>query len=122
MSFLGLIWFTTTMTLDHAVLTIIWTAYIYAGSYFKDKRMIHFVGDGLIRCSVASKTAAQGATPSARNVSLWTTRITEFRIKILISANTPRIATNPRGAPDGSNAASTPIKHKGATATIKISR
>ena len=45
MSFLGLIWFSPTMTLDHAVLTFIWTAYIYAGSYFKDKRMIRFVGD-----------------------------------------------------------------------------
>jgi methanethiol S-methyltransferase len=44
MSFLGLIWFTPTMTFDHAVLTTVWTAYIYAGSYFKDKRMIHFVG------------------------------------------------------------------------------
>jgi methanethiol S-methyltransferase len=45
MSFLGLIWFTPTMTLDHAVLTSIWTAYIYTGSYFKDKRMIRFVGE-----------------------------------------------------------------------------
>lgn len=45
MSFLGLIWFTPTMTLDHAVLTTIWTAYIYAGSYFKDKRMLRFVGE-----------------------------------------------------------------------------
>jgi methanethiol S-methyltransferase len=45
MSFLGLIWFTPTMTLDHAVLTLIWTVYIYAGSYFKDRRMIRFLGD-----------------------------------------------------------------------------
>lgn len=45
MSFLGLIWFTPTMTWDHAVLTLIWTAYIYTGSYFKDKRMIRFVGE-----------------------------------------------------------------------------
>ncbi len=45
MSFLGLIWFTPTMTLDHAVMTSIWTAYIYAGSYFKDKRMLRFVGE-----------------------------------------------------------------------------
>jgi methanethiol S-methyltransferase len=44
MSFLGLIWFTPTMTLDHAVLTLLWTIYIYAGSYFKDKRMMRFVG------------------------------------------------------------------------------
>ncbi len=44
MSFLGLIWFTPTMTLDHAVLTGIWTAYIYLGSYAKDQRMLRFVG------------------------------------------------------------------------------
>ena len=44
MSFLGLIWLTPTMTLDHAVLTGIWTAYIYAGSYAKDQRMLRFVG------------------------------------------------------------------------------
>ncbi len=44
MSFLGLIWFTPTLTLDHAVLTGIWTAYIYAGSYAKDQRMLRFVG------------------------------------------------------------------------------
>lgn len=44
MSFLGLIWFTPTMTLDHAVLTCIWTTYIYLGSYAKDQRMLRFVG------------------------------------------------------------------------------
>lgn len=45
MSFLGLIWFTPVMTLDHAILTIVWTLYIYAGSYFKDRRMIRYVGE-----------------------------------------------------------------------------
>jgi protein-S-isoprenylcysteine O-methyltransferase Ste14 len=45
MSFLGLIWFTPTMTLDHAVLTVAWTIYIYAGSYFKDQRMFRFLGE-----------------------------------------------------------------------------
>jgi protein-S-isoprenylcysteine O-methyltransferase Ste14 len=44
MSFLGLIWFTPVMTLDHAVLTSVWTLYIYAGSYFKDRRLIRFIG------------------------------------------------------------------------------
>jgi len=44
MSFLGLIWFTPTMTLDHAVLTGIWTVYIYVGSYAKDQRMLRFIG------------------------------------------------------------------------------
>lgn len=44
MSFLGLIWFTPVMTLDHAVLTGVWTMYIYAGSYFKDRRLLRFIG------------------------------------------------------------------------------
>ena len=44
LSFLGLIWFTPNMTLDHAVLTIVWTVYIYVGSYLKDKRLEHFIG------------------------------------------------------------------------------
>jgi protein-S-isoprenylcysteine O-methyltransferase Ste14 len=44
LSFLGLIWFTPNMTLDHAVLTIVWTAYIYVGSYLKDKRLERFIG------------------------------------------------------------------------------
>lgn len=45
LSFLGLIWFTPNMSFDHAVLTIVWTAYIYIGSYLKDKRLEHFIGD-----------------------------------------------------------------------------
>ncbi len=44
MSFLGLIWFTPVMTMDHAILTGVWTAYIYLGSCFKDKRLLKFVG------------------------------------------------------------------------------
>jgi hypothetical protein len=44
MSFLGLIWFTPVMTWDHVILTVVWTLYIYAGSYFKDKRLIKFIG------------------------------------------------------------------------------
>lgn len=44
LSFLGLIWFTPNMTLDHALLTIVWTGYIYAGSYLKDRRLEHFIG------------------------------------------------------------------------------
>ena len=44
MSFLGLIWFTPVMTLDHAILTAVWTLYIYAGSYFKDRRLMQFIG------------------------------------------------------------------------------
>jgi methanethiol S-methyltransferase len=44
MSFLGLIWFTPVMTLDHAILTAVWTVYIYLGSYHKDRRLIRFIG------------------------------------------------------------------------------
>jgi protein-S-isoprenylcysteine O-methyltransferase Ste14 len=45
MSFLGLIWFTPNMSLDHVVLTGVWTIYIYVGSYAKDMRMLRFVGE-----------------------------------------------------------------------------
>lgn len=45
LSFLGLIWFTPRMTLDHAVLTVTWTVYVFVGSRLKDARMEHFLGD-----------------------------------------------------------------------------
>lgn len=45
LSFLGLVWFTPTMTLDHAVLTGIWTTYIFYGSFLKDRRLQHFIGE-----------------------------------------------------------------------------
>lgn len=45
MSFLGLVWFTPTMTLDHAILTAVWTLYIYIGSWAKDRRLLHYIGD-----------------------------------------------------------------------------
>ncbi len=45
LSFLGLIWFTPRMTADHAVLTACWTAYIFAGSYLKDQRLLFYLGD-----------------------------------------------------------------------------
>lgn len=45
MSFLGLVWFTPTMTLDHAILTAVWTLYIYVGSWAKDLRLLHYIGD-----------------------------------------------------------------------------
>jgi len=45
LSFLGLVWFTPTMTLDHAVLTGIWTAYIFLGSHLKDRRLVYYLGD-----------------------------------------------------------------------------
>lgn len=45
LSFLGLIWFTPRMTLDHALLTVIWTAYIFVGSWLKDRRLTFYIGD-----------------------------------------------------------------------------
>ncbi|MFO1066017.1 MAG: hypothetical protein U0892_19315 [Pirellulales bacterium] len=44
LSFLGLIWFTPTMTWDHVILTAVWTVYIYVGSWLKDRRLQHFIG------------------------------------------------------------------------------
>jgi protein-S-isoprenylcysteine O-methyltransferase Ste14 len=44
-SFLGLIWFTPRMTADHAVLTGIWTAYVFVGSWLKDQRLTFYLGD-----------------------------------------------------------------------------
>lgn len=44
LSFLGLIWFTPRMTLDHALLTATWTVYIFVGSWAKDLRLEHYVG------------------------------------------------------------------------------
>jgi len=45
LSFLGLIWFTPRMSLDHALLTFIWTGYIFVGSVLKDKRLAHYIGN-----------------------------------------------------------------------------
>jgi len=44
LSFLGLVWFTPRMTLDHAALTAIWTGYIFYGSFLKDRRLMRFIG------------------------------------------------------------------------------
>jgi hypothetical protein len=45
LSFLGLIWFTPVMTFDHAVLTGIWTVYIFIGSILKDERLRYYLGE-----------------------------------------------------------------------------
>lgn len=44
LSFLGLIWFVPVMTVDHAVLTGIWTVYIFIGSWLKDERLEFYLG------------------------------------------------------------------------------
>lgn len=45
LSFLGLIWFTPVMSFDHAVLTGIWTVYIFIGSILKDERLRYYLGE-----------------------------------------------------------------------------
>jgi hypothetical protein len=45
LSFLGLIWFTPDMTIDRAWLVVIWTVYIFLGSYLKDLRLIYYAGN-----------------------------------------------------------------------------
>jgi methanethiol S-methyltransferase len=44
LSFLGLIWFVPTVTLDRALLIAVWTVYIFVGSYLKDRRLQHYLG------------------------------------------------------------------------------
>lgn len=43
-SFMGLVWFTPHMSLDHVVLTSVWTVYLFVGSYLKDRRLEYFLG------------------------------------------------------------------------------
>jgi protein-S-isoprenylcysteine O-methyltransferase Ste14 len=45
LSFAGLVWFAPRMTLDHAILTGLWTAYILVGSCLKDQRLAFYLGD-----------------------------------------------------------------------------
>lgn len=44
LSFLGLVWFVPTITLDRAVLMAVWSAYIWLGSIHKDRRLLRFMG------------------------------------------------------------------------------
>lgn len=45
LSFLGLIWFTPRMTLDHGLLTGLWTIYVFVGSCLKDQRLAYYLKD-----------------------------------------------------------------------------
>ncbi|MFO0909839.1 MAG: NnrU family protein [Isosphaeraceae bacterium] len=45
LSFLGLIWFNPVMTLDRLTLAVAWSAHIFIGSYLKDRRLVHYIGD-----------------------------------------------------------------------------
>src|SRR5579862_2677119 len=44
-SFLGLVWLTPVITADRAVLIVVWSAYIYVGSYLKDQRLAKLIGE-----------------------------------------------------------------------------
>lgn len=45
LSFLGLIWFNPLMTYDRLLLALVWSAHIFIGSYLKDRRLVHYIGD-----------------------------------------------------------------------------
>ncbi|TWT75529.1 hypothetical protein Pla123a_30390 [Posidoniimonas polymericola] len=55
LSFMGLVWFTPRMSLDHVVLTAVWTVYLFVGSCLKDQRLAFYLGD--------SYRAYQATTP-----------------------------------------------------------
>jgi len=44
LSFLGLLWFTPVVTADRALLTGIWSLYLFIGSYLKDERLAFYLG------------------------------------------------------------------------------
>lgn len=44
LSFMGLIWFNPVMTLDRLLLAVLWSGYIFMGSYLKDERLAFFLG------------------------------------------------------------------------------
>lgn len=45
LSFLGLVWFNPSMTLDRLVLALLWTAHVFVGSYLKDRRLERAIGE-----------------------------------------------------------------------------
>lgn len=73
LSFLGLIWFTPRMTLDHALLTATWTAYIFTGSWLKDRRLTYYLGRSYQ--DYAAKVPAYVSIPFrglfAKHVKAW---------------------------------------------------
>jgi len=45
LAFMGLVWFTPVMTPDRAILIAVWTVYVFIGSYLKDRRLLHYLGE-----------------------------------------------------------------------------
>ncbi len=61
--------------------------------------------------------------PACSSCSIWSTRITELRRIMPISAMTPRLATKPKGLPKAISASATPISPSGAvSSTITVRR
>jgi protein-S-isoprenylcysteine O-methyltransferase Ste14 len=48
-SFLGLVWLTPVLTADRVVLIGIWTAYVFVGSYLKDRRLVQVLGEPYVQ-------------------------------------------------------------------------
>jgi hypothetical protein len=44
-SFLGQVWLTPLMTADRLLLSVLFTGYIFLGSYLKDRRLLYYLGD-----------------------------------------------------------------------------
>ncbi|HET6328365.1 MAG TPA: hypothetical protein VFG04_27025 [Planctomycetaceae bacterium] len=49
LGFLGLVWFTPVLTADRVLLIGIWTGYVFVGSYLKDRRLAHSLGEPYLR-------------------------------------------------------------------------
>ena len=49
LSFLGLLWCSPVMSVDHFVLATIWSVYILVGSHLKDERLAFYLGDAYRR-------------------------------------------------------------------------
>ncbi|HQU46927.1 MAG TPA: NnrU family protein [Pirellulales bacterium] len=45
LSFMATVWFNPVMTLDRLLLAAVWTCYIFVGSWLKDERLIHYLGE-----------------------------------------------------------------------------
>ena len=45
LSFMATVWINPVMTLDRLLLAVVWTGYIFVGSWLKDERLVHYLGD-----------------------------------------------------------------------------
>ena len=96
--FLGLLWFTPTVTVDRALLMAIWSGYIFLGSYFKDRRLEFYLGN-LYRAYQAQVPGYPGFLfgPLGRIASTVVVEETAAPLGVAKSA-TVRVAENDRCA------------------------